>query len=174
MTKKLTPEERRLWRLNTRDVTPLSKDAQKGEEVVEKPPPLKTPAVKPAPKVKKVASPVLPPSLPSLGRKEVRRLKIEARFDMHGLTLHTGYEALERFLIGVQERGLKTVLVITGKGSMSAENTLRSQLPRWLQETPLRRFVVSLHHPAKLQDGGTGAFYVEVRRGDKSRRGYLF
>jgi|GEM_PF-4824494 len=53
---------------------------------------------------------------------------------------------------------------------MSAENTLRSQLPRWLQETPLRRFISSLHHPARLQDGGTGAFYVEVRRVKKTRR----
>jgi DNA-nicking Smr family endonuclease len=53
---------------------------------------------------------------------------------------------------------------------MSSENTLRHQVPRWLKETPLRRLVVSLHHPAKVQDGGTGAFYVEVRRGDKARR----
>jgi DNA-nicking Smr family endonuclease len=131
----------------------------------------KTRDLKPSLKVNKAASPILLLSLPSLGRKEIRRIKIEARFDMHGLTLHTGYEALERFFIGAQERGLKTVLVITGKGSMSAENTLRSQLPRWLQETPLRRFVSSLHHPARLQDGGTGAFYVEVRRVQKTRRG---
>jgi len=170
VTKKLTSEERRLWQLNTRDVIPLSKEAQKSEEVAEKSPPPKTPNVKPVPKVKKISVSVLPPPPPSLGRKELRRLKVEARFDMHGLTLHTGYEALERFLMGAQEKGIKTVLVITGKGSMSAENTLRRQVPRWLQETPLRQLVASLHHPAKLQDGGTGAFYVEVRRGDKSRR----
>jgi|GEM_PF-5507877 len=115
MTRKLTPEERRLWQLNTRDVTPLPKDIQKNEDLVEKPPLPKIRDPKPSLKVKKPTSLVLPPSLPSLGRKEVRRLKIEARFDMHGLTLHTGYEALEHFLIGAQERGLKTVLVITGK-----------------------------------------------------------
>jgi DNA-nicking Smr family endonuclease len=171
VTKKLTPEERRLWQLNTRDVTPLSQDAHNSEELAEKSPPPETPVVKPVPKVKKIAAPALPPPPPSLGRKELRRLKIEARFDMHGLTLHTGYEGLERFLRVAQEKGIKTVLVITGKGSMSAENTLRRQVPRWLQETPLRRFVASLHHPAKLQDGGTGAFYVEVRRVDKVRRG---
>lgn len=170
MTKKLTPEERHLWQLNTRDVRPLSKEVHKSEELPEKSLPPKTPTIKPSPKVKKITVPVPPSPLPSLGRKEIRRIKIEARFDMHGLTLQTGYEELERFLIGAQERGLKTVLVITGKGSMSAENTLRSQLPRWLQETPLRRFISFLHHPARLQDGGTGAFYVEVRRVKKTRR----
>ncbi len=169
MTKKLTPEERRLWKLNTRDVTPL-KGVKKKDPVCEPPPPPEARSIKPPPKIKKAVVPVVPAPLPALGRKDLRRLQIEARFDMHGLTLEAGYTALERFLSVAQEKGLKTVLVITGKGSLNAENTLRHQVPRWLKETPLRRFVASLPHVAKLQDGGTGALYVKIRRGDKARR----
>ena len=90
--------------------------------------------------------------------------EIDARLDLHGMTLDQAYTALERFLLGSQERGVKTVLVITGKGALSAETTLRSMLPRWLKETPLRNLVSSLHHPAKPQDGGRGAFYVIVKK----------
>jgi len=87
MMRKLTPEERRLWQLNTRDVTPLFKDIQKNEDLAEKPPLPKTKDPKPSLKVKKAPSLVPPSFLPSLGRKEIRRVRIEARFDMHGLTL---------------------------------------------------------------------------------------
>lgn len=167
---KLPPEDLRLWKINTRDVTPLAKIEQKTEESPDVPPlPKKHTLINSVKTQRNVA--LLPPApLPSLGRKELRRLKIEARFDMHGLSLKAGYDALEEFLRYAQGKGIKTVLVITGKGSMSAENTLRHQLPRWVEDTPLRQLVSSLHHPAKPQDGGSGAFYVEVRREGKSRR----
>jgi DNA-nicking Smr family endonuclease len=167
---KLPPDDLRLWKINTRDVKPLAKVEQKTEESPDVPSlPKKHTLTNPA-RAQKSVAPLPPAPPPSLGRKELRRLKIEARFDMHGLSLKAGYDALEEFLRHAQGKGIKTVLVITGKGSMSAENTLRRQLPRWVEDTPLRQLVSALHHPAKLQDGGSGAFYVEVRREGKSRR----
>lgn len=94
----------------------------------------------------------------------MRHLKIDGRLDMHGMTLDEGYAALERFLHYAQGQGFKIVLVITGKGAVSAENTLRRQLPRWIQETSLSPLVAFFHAPAKQQDGGQGACYIGVRK----------
>jgi len=163
MNQKLTAEEIRLWKAQLKGVKPLSKTVKEPnvieEQKQEKKPPLQKPTVK---KQLIVSPPSLPPQ--SFSRKELRHVNIEARLDLHGMTLEGGYQALEQFLRRAQERGFKTVLVITGKGSLSSERTLRHQLPRWLQETPLRSLVSFLHHPAKPQDGGQGAFYVGVRK----------
>lgn len=162
MKRKLTSEDLRLWHSQVKDVIPLSKTEQASEEPkLSKPP---RPRGRPVEKhLEKRARPLSPPQ--AFTRKEFRRVKIEARFDLHGLTLEEGLQALERFLQHAQEKGFKTVLIITGKGSLTSERTLRQQFPRWLQETPLRHFVASFQHPAKQHDGGQGAFYVKVRQG---------
>lgn len=169
MKRKLTLEDLRLWESQMKDVKPLLKIDKKPEEL-------------PSPKSHSTSFPrrrplrrdlertiSFSPLLP-LDRKELRRVKIEARLDLHGMTLEQGYKALETFLLNAQERGIKTVLIITGKGAITAENTLRHQLPKWLSQVPLRHLVSSLHHPAKPHEGGTGAFYVRIkRRIDKTR-----
>lgn len=160
MKDKLTPEELRLWKLNVKDVKPLSKKALPKETP---PPPKIRLSQKPTlQKVPKSSLPVAP--LQDFARKDLRHVKIDARLDMHGMTLDQGHQALERFLLKAQERGYKTVLVITGKGSIKTENTLRHQMPRWLEETALRRLITGFHYPAKPQDGGSGAYYVGVRK----------
>jgi DNA-nicking Smr family endonuclease len=163
MAKKLNPEDQHLWELNTRDVKVLPKTTRLTKKRSSSPRyhDLRIPS----PSFEKQE--LVPSSpLPSFDKKSLRHIAIEARLDLHGLTLDAGYQALETFLKNAQERGLKTILVITGKGRGEYEMTFRSQLPRWLEETALRRLVSSLHHPAKMQDGGTGAFYVRVKRKD--------
>ncbi|MBL8677413.1 MAG: Smr/MutS family protein [Alphaproteobacteria bacterium] len=100
----------------------------------------------------------------SFQRREVRQIRIEAQLDLHGLSLEKAYDVLEQFLKRAQERHFRTILVITGKGSLSEEHTLRHQLPRWLEETPLKSVVSSYHHPARLHHGGAGAYYVRLRK----------
>jgi hypothetical protein len=171
VTQKLPPEDLHLWRINTRDVKPLNIQQEKDQALPPKPAKVPPSSSTPLPKPKK--STPSPPPLLSLERRQLKRVKIEARFDMHGLSLEKGYNALARFLQNAQQKGIKTVLVITGKGSLTSENTLRHQLPFWIEETPLRQFVTTLHHPAKIQDGGTGAFYLELRKQNKVNPTYL-
>ena len=164
MTKKLNPEDQRFWDLNTRDIKPLEKTTlprKKRSSLLQRYHDLRVGR----PSLKKQALIQTSP-LPSLDKKNLRHVNIEARLDLHGLTLEAGYQELERFLKRAQGRGIRTVLIITGKGKKEDESTFRSQLSRWLEETELRRLVSSLHHPAKLQDGGAGAFYVRVKRKD--------
>ncbi len=160
MKDKLSPEEIRLWQSYVKDVKPFSRKLPEPEEPIVPQLPL---SPKPSPKksVKRVP-PIAP--LQIFGRKELRHVKIDARLDMHGMTLEKGYDALEQFMKRSQERGFKYVLVITGKGALSAEKTFRHQMPGWLEEARLRSLITGFHHPAQPQDGGSGAFYVGVRK----------
>jgi DNA-nicking Smr family endonuclease len=157
---KLTSEELRLWQNQLKDVKPLSKVKKVFEdEKKELPPPPQQP-LKDPPLKKTKSTDMLQP----FQRRELRQVQIEAQLDLHGLSLERAYDILEQFLRRAQEKHFKTVLVITGKGSLSEEHTLRHQLPRWLEETPLKSMVSSYHDPARLHHGGAGAYYVRLRK----------
>ena len=163
MKQKLSPEDLRLWKSQLKDVKPLSKKGPIPEEP-SLPKKSKPPQPQPRSLERKVSLPPSPAPLQDFGRKELRHLKINGRLDMHGMTKDEAYDALERFLKDAQEKGFKIVLIITGKGALHSENTLRHHLPRWINETPLRHLVSSFHSPAQPQHGGHGACYVGVRK----------
>jgi DNA-nicking Smr family endonuclease len=106
-------------------------------------------------------------------RRMVRgKLKPEARIDLHGMTLADAHPALIRFVSGAWDRGLRLVLVITGKGSTGEEDVgpiparrgvLRQQVPGWLSAPPLSAFVLEVRE-AHQKHGGGGAYYVYLRR----------
>ena len=124
------------------------------------------------------------PPLTDFDRKTVRRIRsgrieIEARLDLHGMRQDEAHRALRSFLGGSQGRGLRWVLVITGKGRAagngggdngaglpiyaSAERgILRKSVPRWLTDPDLRPLVVS-YTTAALHHGGEGALYIQLR-----------
>ncbi|MEI7668708.1 MAG: Smr/MutS family protein [Pseudomonadota bacterium] len=89
--------------------------------------------------------------------------KIEASFDLHGHTLKNAYSALHKFIISAHSKNIRTVLVITGKGKIQGNNTIRSQLPYWLQETELKNYVTSFSQAA-VKHGGTGAWYIKISK----------
>jgi Uncharacterized protein conserved in bacteria len=110
-----------------------------------------------------------PPDLHPIERPVVRklargRLDIEARLDLHGLKRSEAHNLLYDFLARARERGMRHVLVITGKGSSSAsEGVLRREVPLWLAK-PEFRPLVSGHEAAAQGHGGEGALYVRLRR----------
>jgi DNA-nicking Smr family endonuclease len=90
------------------------------------------------------------------------RFKIEARLDLHGLTLNSAYEAVRQFLGNCSARGMKCVVIITGKGR-GGSGTINSELPSWLNSPELRGKIISFTHAA-AKDGGRGAFYILIRQ----------
>ena len=165
MSKKPDLKDIHLWTRYVKDVKPIAKkkETQQEDTSLKKKATLKQKPIQKVLSSPPLHSPSLPP-LRDLGRKELRNLKLNAEIDLHGQSLEQAYDSLEHFLLKAQEKGYKTVLVITGKGSIKAENTIRHQLGRWLEHTPLRRFISFFHYPAKQQDGGTGACYVGIRK----------
>ncbi|MGX9356004.1 Smr/MutS family protein [Roseobacteraceae bacterium S113] len=99
------------------------------------------------------------------------KLKPEARIDLHGMTLHQARPVLSRFILSAQSDGKRLVLVITGKGRVREDDgpiptrvgILRHEVPRWLSAAPLAPCVQQIT-PASDRHGGSGAYYVYLRR----------
>ena len=107
---------------------------------------------------------------PGLEKRTQLRLRrgqvaIEARLDLHGMTQSQAHDQVYRFLECARNNGLRTVLVITGKGLRQDGQigVLRSVVPRWLNEPPLRDWIKAFDHAAP-RDGGKGALYILLRR----------
>lgn len=92
------------------------------------------------------------------------QLRPGARLDLHGLTQAEAHRALERFIPQARDAGKRCVIVITGKGSVSAGGgVLRNAVPGWLNSPSLRPSVLA-YAEAIPRDGGGGALYVLLRR----------
>ncbi|MBK3745772.1 DNA mismatch repair protein MutS [Paraburkholderia aspalathi] len=92
------------------------------------------------------------------------QLDIDARIDLHGLTQREAHELLYGFLVSAHARGLRHVLVITGKGrSTGGDGILRQAVPHWFS-TPIFRILVGAFEDAAHHHGGHGALYVRLRR----------
>ncbi|MDD7971906.1 Smr/MutS family protein [Roseinatronobacter alkalisoli] len=100
------------------------------------------------------------------------KLQPDARIDLHGMTLAQAHAALNGFILRAQSQGLRLVLVITGKGKSVADDgpiprrrgALKHDVPQWLRMAPLAGAVLELRE-AHLRHGGSGAYYVYLRKG---------
>ncbi len=167
----LSAEERVLWSTVTRSIEPLGEQPlslqdEDAAEIVTAPAPVKRAApASAAPSTPKAAPPLTP-----LGRRMRARVArgkeaIEARLDLHGKTQSEAHAALMHFLRSASARGIRLVLVITGKGQRSEREggVLRRQVPHWLRLPEFRAFVIGFED-AHIAHGGEGALYVRLRR----------
>ena len=192
----LKPEEKELWHAVTRSVTPLTPVAR---TILQRPatPPSPQPVrndsgppaeqtrmpdfrpdfrvgEKAAPRRHDPAETQMPVRMDARVHGKLKRGKLspEARLDLHGMTLAEAQPELIRFIMNAHARGLRLVLVITGKGSRPAPDhgpipqrpgALRRQVPHWLHQAPLAPVVLQVTE-AHLRHGGAGACYVYLRR----------
>lgn len=84
---------------------------------------------------------------------------IDRRLDLHGHTAARAEVKLKTFIEDAAYAECRCVLVITGKGA----GVLNSHVPEWLKRAPLSGLVLALAQ-ARQADGGSGAFYVLLRR----------
>ena len=107
----------------------------------------------------------------AFGRLKRGKLMPEGKIDLHGMTMDQAHPALTGFLLRAHGEGKRLVLVITGKGKSKSDNgpiptrrgVLKHQVPQWLAMAPLRSVVLQVAE-AHLKHGGTGAYYVYLRR----------
>ena len=137
-------------------------------------PPIAPPPPTPQTRAEAVAAPKSSQGLDLNTQKRLLRgqIPIEARLDLHGFKLEQGRRELRQFLARAYLAQMRCVLVITGKGrnanlddeppSPHAAN-MRSELPRWLQETDIAKNILAVTH-AIPRDGGNGAWYILLRR----------
>lgn len=168
----LSEDERVLWNQVARSAQPL-KGKRPVEALVETPP-LSETGPKPAPQLQAVPTVSPQPAKrqhvghvldePTRDKLAKGRTPIEGRVDLHGLTQSEAHSLLHSFLLSAHARGVRYVLVITGKGNSSGgDGVLRRMVPAWLS-TPTFRPLVSSHDHAARHHGGGGALYVRLRR----------
>ncbi len=102
---------------------------------------------------------------------ELRRGKfaVQAHFDMHGLIQGDAKEALKEFILASVRKGLRTVLVVHGRGlrSPGGHSVLKHASAGWLSHGAIGGHVLAFTS-ARPADGGAGATYVLLKR-EKSR-----
>ena len=98
------------------------------------------------------------------------KFPLDATLDLHGMNREKAYKTLAGFIKNHYEQGSRCVLVITGKGQKLMEETepnsrgvLRECLPQWLDEPSLKPVILAFDN-ARQQHGGSGAFYILLRR----------
>lgn len=107
----------------------------------------------------------------AFGRLKRGKLVPEGKIDLHGLTLDQAHPALTGFLLRSHAERKRLVLIITGKGKVKYDDgpiptrrgVLKHQVPQWLAMAPLGGVVLQVVE-AHLKHGGTGAYYVYLRR----------
>lgn len=95
------------------------------------------------------------------------RYDIEARLDLHQMRLEQAEREIRRFIQDCLAHSIRTVLILPGKGdrSLTAPAILKSHLVHWLPEYE----AVQAFHTAQPQHGGTGAFYVLLRKSESEK-----
>ncbi len=92
------------------------------------------------------------------------RLALEARIDLHGLVQSEAHIMLLEFLLRAHDRGMRHVLVITGKGSsLGSDGALKRAVPMWFSK-PEFRYLISSYEAAAQHHGGEGALYIRLSR----------
>lgn len=89
---------------------------------------------------------------------------IEARLDLHRLTVEEARRDVFAFVQDCVRYGLRSVIILHGKGERNPDGIaqLKSYLAKWLPELG----DVLAFHSAQKHHGGTGAVYVMIRKGD--------
>ncbi|MDG2242519.1 MAG: Smr/MutS family protein [Rhodospirillaceae bacterium] len=97
------------------------------------------------------------------------RMRIDARLDLHGYTEEQAYTQLLGFLNAARNSGARCVLIVTGKGGRGKTGIgkLKLIVPKWLNEAAFRPSVLSVTY-AQQRDGGNGALYVLLRKGERT------
>ena len=116
------------------------------------------------------------PNKDFVNRKNIRHEKIK-KIDLHGFTIEEANKAVEQFIQRCFSERVTKIIVITGKGlrSKNVENPylskdlsiLKYSVPEFIENNKDLTQVIIDTTDAKIEDGGSGAFYVYLKNKDK-------
>ncbi|SHJ86547.1 DNA-nicking endonuclease, Smr domain [Shimia gijangensis] len=188
--RRLTPEEVELWRKVTETAHRFHPEQARHEAPKPKPKPVKVARARVAEfevGAKAKSGPQKHNLLPGISERIARqpiqmdkkmfgklkrgKMLPDAKIDLHGMTLDRAHPALTGFVLRSHAEGRRLVLVITGKGKTRSDDgpmpvrrgILKHQVPQWLSMPPLSTVVLQVAE-AHLKHGGSGAYYVYLRR----------
>ena len=105
-------------------------------------------------------------------KKNIRYEKIK-KIDLHGYTIEEANEAIEQFIQKCFDENVTKIIVITGKGlrSKNVENPylskdlsiLKYSVPEFIESNKDLMKMIIESTDAKIEDGGSGAFYIYLK-----------
>jgi|TARA_B100000780_G_scaffold170755_1_gene119522 DNA-nicking Smr family endonuclease len=111
-------------------------------------------------------------------KNNIRYEKIK-KIDLHGYSIEEANKTIEQFIEKCFDTSVTKIIVITGKGlrSKSVENPylskdlsiLKYSVPEFIETNPtLLRMIIEITD-AKIEDGGSGAFYIFLKNKFKNK-----
>ena len=100
-------------------------------------------------------------------------LKIRS-IDLHGCTLEQANKSIENFIIKSYQEKINKLIVVTGKGIHSQNekdpyvskdlSILKYSVPEFISNNKNLMKIIYEIKDAKLEDGGSGAFYIFLKK----------
>ena len=111
-------------------------------------------------------------------KKNIRYEKIK-KIDLHGYTIEEANKVIEQFIQKSFDENVTKIIVITGKGlrSSNIENPylskdlslLKYSVPEFIENNKSLTQLIIETADAKIEDGGSGAFYIFLKNKFKIR-----
>ena len=116
------------------------------------------------------------PNKDSAYKKNIRYEKVK-KIDLHGYTIEEANNTIEQFIQKSFDENVTKIIVITGKGlrSKNVENPyiskdlsiLKYSVPEYIENNKnLKQLIIETKN-AKIEYGGSGAFYVYLKNKNK-------
>ena len=106
--------------------------------------------------------------------KKENKFQITKSLDLHGFTLDEANKKVESFLIDCFEKKVSKVIIITGKGLHSQNykdpytsekfGILKNSVPEYIKKNLSLMTKIRSITNAEITDGGSGAFYVFLKK----------
>ena len=102
---------------------------------------------------------------PGISNKVLRKLRkgqynVEKILDLHGMTTVEAEEAIDHLLQQALHQGVRTILIIHGKGHHSDTPILKNKVNHWLRAMP----AVLAFCSATTSHGNRGAIYILLKK----------
>ena len=106
-----------------------------------------------------------------LEQKKIRKIK---HIDLHGFTLEQANKTIEKFIDDCYQNNVSKIIVVTGKGLHSNVekdpyvskdlSILKYSVPEYIENNlELMKKIIEIKD-AEIEDGGSGAFYIFLRK----------
>ena len=114
-------------------------------------------------------------SLPNKDLKISRNKKISSKLcDLHGYSLEEANNKINDLIRNSYEAGINKLIIVTGKG-LHSENEknpyiskdlgiLKYSVPEYIENNPELMSLINNIKEASIEDGGSGAFYIYLKK----------
>ena len=114
-------------------------------------------------------------TLPNKDNKFQKKTSLKIKsIDLHGYTLEEANRSIKNFITKSYEDGINKLIVVTGKGLHSQNekdpyvsknlSILKYSVPEFISNNQNLIKIIHEMQDAKIEDGGSGAFYIFLKK----------